>query len=281
MFAITMGPWLAFLSVPLPLRLPHQLTLRQPSSPLRSAAPRACNAGVGGAGGGSIPSSRLGEFAFAGGDPQLQTALASELQWRVTTLSTAADIDESIARFGADVPAALDGLFGRKGADVFLADSDLLANQASFAHLALWNKGWREAYAVSGARRAQISEELAIVDKLLLARQRQTTKNKGRARRGKMRSVRANAVAGADCSSTNSNGGAGAGPLFGHIPVIAAIPTIGLLTTGCLKAFDSFIETNNPRALTQLSFFSLLVVAMVTHHSAMRHLAKKANKYWE
>jgi hypothetical protein len=230
--------------------------------------PRACTSGVGGGSGNPIPPARLGEFAFAGGDRALQTLLASELQWCVTTQSTDAAIDASIARFGVDVPAALDGLFVRRGAEI-LQSAELLASRACRADMALWNANWKEAYMTCGKQRAQISEELAIVDKLLLARK--ARKHKGSARRGReTKATRCVAVVDPALSS-----------FFGLVPVAAAVPAVALITTGCLHAFDFYLKTNDPHTLTQVSLLSLLLVAMIGHSSAIRHLVSKGNNRWK
>lgn len=87
----------------------HNTALRSGISRVNLARVR-MNA-VGGVGGGfgggrknSIPFSRLGEFAFSGGDRDVQTDLAREAMQRVAQATSADYIEGKIRQFDSDVP---------------------------------------------------------------------------------------------------------------------------------------------------------------------------------
>jgi hypothetical protein len=139
--------------------------------------------------------------------------------------------------------------------------NEALALRAALEDMARWNSTYREGQEACRKRREQISEELAVINKLLLSQQRGRKKRMGRMSGTRQRAATARndpASSAADVSIIPS-------AVFGSVPRPLVLPLIGSVTTACLYAFEHAVQETSPRTLAQVSFASLITLAAVVH----------------
>jgi hypothetical protein len=143
----------------------------------------------------------------------------------------------------------------RRERDIIARNEDI-ALRAALADIARWNHEWREGQKTCRERREQISEELAIVNKLLLMQKRKS----GRRSTLRVKSKRKAGAANEMVAQT-----ADANYAFGKVPKFAVVPFVATVTSVFLTAFEHIAETRDPSVLTKAGFGSFVSVAIVLH----------------